>query len=421
MQAESDDALQPVAGGGLLDRRVFLRCGLSFTPVLAAAPVAAGEGLPAWSSRPGLPFADYGQPSPHERRVLRRVGLNFQVSGGNGAAWTPIEDLEGTLTPNGLHFVRSHNGTPEIDPARHRLVVHGRVRRALGFGVDALRRYPMRSCQVFLECGGNSSAGWYEEPVERPVGLVHGLVSCSEWSGVPLGLLLDEAGVEAEASWIVATGADAGGFQMSVPLARAREDGLVALFQNGERLRPENGYPMRLLLPGCKGSVSVKWLRSLQLADQPAMSRNETARYTELLPSGQARQFTMVMDVKSVITTPSHGQSLQGPGVYEVRGLAWSGHGRIAKVEVSADGGASWAEAALQAPALPRCLTRFRIGWRWSGKPAVLQSRAVDETGRVQPTRAALVAERGRLGFYHYHAIVSWDVDAHGYVSHTYG
>lgn len=430
---ESHDDLQPVAGGGLLHRRVFLQRGMVFTSALAAssplgaAPTAAavpqdmagGPSTP-WRHPPGLPFTTYGQPSPHERDVVRRIGENFRHLHGNGAAWTPLEQLEGTLTPNGLHFVRSHSGTPEIDPARHRLLVHGTVRRPLSFDVAALLRYPRRSQQLFLECAGNSSSGWFEEPVERPASLVHGLVSCSEWTGVPLALLLDEAGIERDAAWLIATGADAGALHMSLPLAKAMDDCLLALFQNGERLRPENGYPVRLIVPGWKGVLNVKWLQSLQLAEQPAMSRNETARYTELLPSGQARQFTFAMEPKSLIIAPSHGHSLPGADLYEIGGLAWSGHGRIRTVEVSADGGASWAEAALQEPVQPRCFTRFRAAWRWDGRPCVLQSRATDETGRVQPTRQALVAERGRRGFYHYNAIVSWDVDENGYVSHVY-
>ena len=412
----SDDASEPSAP----DRRRFVRGGLWLAPALAAPAAAAALPEP-WMRAPGQPFTDYGLPSPHERQAIRRAGLNHRGIDGNGAAWTPLERMEGTLTPNGLHFVRNHNGTPEIDPARHRLLVHGRVRQAFELDIESLLRYPMQSQQVFVECGGNSNAGWHEEPAQRPASLVHGLVSCSEWTGVPLRLVLQEAGVEPGAQWLVATGADAGAFHMSLPLGKAMDDCLLALFQNGERLRPDNGYPLRLLVPGWKGVLSVKWLKSLQLADQPAMGRNETARYTELLPSGLARQFTGVMEVKSLITAPSHGHSLAGPGLHELRGLTWSGRGRIARVEVSADGGVQWADAALQGPVLPRCLTRFRLPWRWDGEPALLQSRATDETGAMQPTRAALLAARGDKGFYHYNAIVSWDIDRHGYVSHAYG
>ncbi len=433
--------LPSVAADARPDRRSFLRRSVVMgsalgsvagavagtspaTPV--AAPAAAGgtpmdPALPMpWRSQPGRPFIDYGLPSPHEGQAVRRTGLNFRHVDGNGAAWTPLERLEGSLTPNGLHFVRNHNGTPEIDPAHHRLQVHGMVRQPLSFDIEALQRYPLRSQQIFLECGGNSSQGWAEEPVQRPASLVHGLLSCSEWTGVPLALLLDEAGIDPRAAWVIATGADAGALHMSLPIAKARDDCLVALFQNGERLRPENGYPVRLIVPGWKGVMSVKWLASLQLADQPAMGRNETARYTEPLPAGPARQFSFVMEVKSLITTPSHGHSLAGPGFHEIRGLAWSGRGRIRRVEVSSDGGVQWTEAVLQAPVQPRCLTRFRAAWQWDGRPCVLKSRAIDETGAVQPTREALIAERGSRGTYHYNAIVAWDVDAHGYLSHTH-
>ena len=428
-----------------LPRRAFFERGLRIGAVLAAGPMVAPEvaaqaaapdatastapATPASprpdavpSGRPlGEPFTTYGQPSAHEANVLRSIGLNGRDQPGNGAAWTPLEQLEGTLTPNGLHFVRNHHGTPAIDPAQHRLVIHGQVQRPLSFSADALLRYPQQSRQLVIECGGNSNPGWYEEPYQRPVGLIHGLVSCAEWTGVPLATLLDECGVQAQATWIVAGGADAAAMQISVPLDKARHDCFVALFQNGERLRPENGYPMRLIVPGWKGVLHVKWLSTLQLADQPAMSRYETARYTELLPSGLAQQFTVEVGVKSVITTPSHGQRLNGPDVYEIRGLAWSGRGAIRQVEVSADGGRHWELAALQGPVRPMCWTRFRAAWRWRGEPALLQSRATDDAGQVQPTREALVAARGRRSFYHYNAITSWAVTARGAVLHSYG
>ena len=415
------DVLPEVAGGGLLDRRIFMKKGLVLATATApsgASAQNAGSGLP-WLHMPGQPFSTYGQPSPHERFTARRIGANRAVAG-NGVSFTPLEDLEGTITPNGLHFERHHNGVPQIEPAQHRLIVHGRVRQPLAFDLKSLLRYPMRSQMLFIECGGNSNAGWHGEPIQRPAGSVHGLVSCAEWTGVPLSILLDEAGVDAGASWVIAEGADAGAMNMSIPLAKMRDDCLIGLYQNGERLRPENGYPMRLIVPGWEGVLHVKWLQRLELSDQPVMSRNETSKYTELQPSGKARQFTFTMDCKSLITSPSHGQTLRKPDVYQISGLAWSGHGRIMRVEVSADNGASWADAALQSPALPRCFTRFRIPWRWDGRPAVLKSRAIDDAGNVQPERATLVAERGRAGYFHYNAIVSWAVEDDGLVSHTY-
>ena len=248
---------------------------------------------------------------------------------------------------------------------------------------------------------------------------IHGLLSCAEWTGVRLSTLLDEAGVEPAAKWVVAEGADSSGMSRSVPLAKCMDDALVCLYQNGERVRPSNGYPIRLLLPGFEGNMNVKWLRRLKLVDAPVMTKDETSKYTVLLKDGKAWQFVFPMEVKSIITQPSPGVALKAQGFYEISGLAWSGNGRVKQVEVSADGGQSWAPAALQEPVLPKALTRFRAAWQWNGGPAVLQSRATDETGMVQPTRAAFVADRGLRGLYHYNAIASWKIDEKGEASNA--
>jgi sulfane dehydrogenase subunit SoxC len=428
LKDKSESTLQnapPVAGNGLLDRRLFLQQGLALTAAgsLAAlnAPAAAQDNVvsPPWLFQPGKPFTNYGQPSEHGQKVIRWISANQAVPG-NGVSWCPLHQLEGTIVPNGLHFERHHNGVPAIDPAQHRLLIHGLVERPLMFSMDALLRYPLRSRQCFIECGGNSNQSWHTEPVQAAAGHLHGLVSCSEWTGIPLSIILDEAGVKAEAQWLIAEGADAFRMNSSIPLAKARDDALLALYQNGERLRPENGYPLRLLLPGWEGVGNVKWLRRLHISGQPAMARNETSRYTELQPSGKARMFTFVMDAKSVITHPSGGMELREPGFYEIKGLAWSGRGKIARVEVSADGGDSWAEAALDEPVQAQCFTRFRIPWRWDGGYAVLKSRATDDTGYIQPEREVLLEERGRNAYYHYNAIVAWEVDEDGLVNHVY-
>jgi sulfane dehydrogenase subunit SoxC len=408
-----------------LPRRAVLRRGLALASSLAAAESVAQDAgeppgeRPPWMRMPGAPFSGYGRPSPHEVALQRRIGANRAVPG-NGVSWTPLEDLEGVITPSGLHFERHHHGVPDVDPARHRLLIHGAVAQPLEFSVEDLKRYPQRSHTLFIECGGNSNAGWHREPIQRPAGSFHGMVSCSEWTGVPLALLLREAGPGPGARWAVAEGADAFAMEVSLPVEKLMDDAIVALWQNGEPIRPEHGYPLRLVVPGWEGVLNVKWLRRLHLVERPVMARNETARYTELQPDGRARQFSFVMEVKSLITSPSHGQRLAGPGVVQLSGLAWSGRGRIRRVEVSADGGRRWADAALQEPVLPRCLTRFRAAWDWDGRPAVLQSRAIDETGAVQPTREALVRARGSNGYYHYHAIVSWAVDEGGAVTHAY-
>ena len=413
---------EPVSGGGLLDRRVFLQKSLGVAAgssvMLGALPALAGT-PPEWMKTPGLPFTNYGGPSPHEKETVRWISAN-SMAPGNGISWTPLHRLEGIITPSGLHFERHHNGVPQIQPEQHQLLIHGLCRNPLRFSVEDLLRYPMVSKILFVECGGNSNAGWHDEPIQTPVGYFHGLASCSEWTGVPLSTLLDEAGVLPEAQWLIAEGADAAAMDVSIPLQKALDDTIVALYQNGERLRPENGYPMRLILPGWEAVLNVKWLHRLQATKAPVMARNETAKYTELLPSGKAHQFSFIMEAKSIITQPSPGLSLKGPGLYQISGLAWSGRGRIAKVEVSADGGKSWAEAALSDPILPKAFTRFRLPWKWDGSPLILKSRATDETGYRQPERSTLLAERGKNGYFHYNAIVAWAVSTDGTLSHVY-
>ncbi|MGB9150623.1 MAG: sulfite dehydrogenase [Burkholderiales bacterium] len=417
LPAASD--LEIVADNGLLHRRVFFKQ-VAATGATMAVPAIAAENLttPPWMQKPGLPFSNYGQPSK-QVKTIRRITAN-RVVAGNGSSWTPLDELEGVITPTGLHFERHHNGVPEIDAAQHKLLIHGLVKQPLTFSVDNLLRYPMTSKLIFLECGGNSFSGWHQEPLQTSAGNLHGLASCNEWTGVPVSVLLNEAGVDGKASWVIAEGADAIAHNMSLPLEKLMQDAIIALYQNGERLRPENGFPLRLIVPGWEGVLNVKWLRRFELSDQPIMSRNETSQYTELLPSGKARQFTFVMEAKSLITSPSLGYKLRAPGFYQISGLAWSGRGKISKVEVSADGGKSWGEAAMQGPVLPQCFTRFRMGWNWDGKAAILKSRATDESGYVQPEREALIQERGRHGYFHYNGIVAWEIDDDGSVAHVY-
>ena len=429
MTADGDDAVEPfrVAGGGLLDRRLFLGGAAGAAGALVwQRPVWADSGDPAgppetppWMRGPGKPFSNYGQPSQYENKVIRWITVNPAVPG-NGISWCPLHDLEGTITPNGLHYERHHDGVPAIDPKQHRLLIHGLVGKPLIFTVENLMRYPMESRIVYIECGGNSNAGWNPEPIQSRVGYFHGLVSCAEWTGVPLATLLAEAGIEKDPRWLLAEGADASAFSVSVPAAKAMEDGILALYQNGERIRPENGYPMRLVLPGLEGTTHVKWLRRLKAVAAPVMTRDETAKYTDLLKNGKARQFALVIEPKSLITAPSPGMKLPAPGLYQISGLAWSGQAKVARVEVSADGGKSWADAALQEPVLKNCFTRFRMPWKWDGKEAVLQSRITDDAGNVQPTRAALIAARSPNDYFHYNAIVSWKVSSEGTIAHVY-
>jgi sulfane dehydrogenase subunit SoxC len=408
-----------------IDRRAFLRSGTALATGVAGTAwtgAALAQTPPAapWQLAPGMPAPPYGTRSRFEQAVRYPVKPYGDTAPGAGPTFCPIEALEGTITPNDLHFVRNHNGTPDIDPKQHRLLIHGMVDRPLVFTVDALLRYPMSSRIHFLECGGNSARNLAPQPLQLPAGALHGMVSCSEWTGVPLRLLLEESGVKTGASWLLAEGADAATMSRSVPIEKAFDDALLALYQNGERLRPEQGYPVRLLLPGWIGNASVKWLRRLKVVDAPMQTKDETSRYTRPLPDGKSRQFTLEMGVKSVITRPSSTMKLAGQGFHEISGIAWSGAGRIARVEVSADGGTTWRDALLTAQDRTRSLVRFRTGWDWRGGEAILQSRATDEKGYVQPTRAAWTALYAPDARYFNNSIVSWAVAADGSVKNVY-
>jgi sulfane dehydrogenase subunit SoxC len=428
------DSVPHTAGNGLLDRRALLSSGAALAGAMgvgaASSTAAAAEPLAndPWSLAPGVPIPSYGQPSRFEAKTVRSLS-NPKLEPRGSAARTPHHLLNGTITPNGLHFVIARAGFPDIDPDRHKLLIHGRVRQPMMFTVEALLRYPMVSRVTFMECGGNSAPLWSKEPVQASVQALHGLVSCAEWSGVRLSQLFEEVGIDPEAKWFLAEGADAPTMHRSIPVTKAMDDAIIALYQNGERINPSNGYPMRLLLPGYEGNMNVKWLRRIKVVDAPIMAQNETMAYTILLPSGKAWQFFYPQEVKSFISNPSPGMMLTGPGFYEISGLAWSGNGRISKVEVSADGGNSFALAALQTPVLSKALTRFRTPWHWDGTPAVLLSRATDEAGNVQPSRVAFLAERGAprgnaavtaFPMEHCNMISSWGVSAKGEVTNVY-
>ena len=397
-----------------ISRRLGLLVGAS--SLMGVRPAAADP--PPWMREQGAAAGrPYGVPSPSERNVIRRPrgAAKFPTAASSG---TPLQDLHGIITPNGLHYERHHAGIPAIDPDAHRLLIHGLVDRPLMFTIDDILRFPSVSRIHFLECSGNTPEFRDAKPSWTPQD-THGLLSCCEWTGVPLSTLLSEVGVRDSARWILAEGADAAAMTRSIPMEKALDDAIVAYVQNGERLRPEQGYPLRLFLPGFEGNMSVKWLRRLKVGDQPFETREETSKYTDLMPDGRARQFTFVMEAKSVITRPAGGQHLSEPGFHEITGLAWSGRGRIRGVDVSTDGGTSWTPAALQEPVLSKCLTRFRLPWTWDGGPALLQSRAVDETGYVQPAREALVDVRGVNSGYHFNARQTWRVAQGGAISNV--
>jgi sulfane dehydrogenase subunit SoxC len=382
-------------------RRWFLRAMTAGSGLLAGCRSGPPPTPP---SLLGAPIRPYGERSPFEKsaRLIPQT-----VTPEEASSRTPLQDSYGIITPSSLHFERHHAGVPRLDPAAHKLLIHGLVDRPLVFTMDELKRLPSVSRIYFIECSGNSSNGWRPDPLST-VQAAHGLTSCSEWTGVPLSLLLQEVGLRRDGTWLVAEGADACRMSRSIPADKALDDALIAYAQNGEPLRPEQGYPLRLLLPGWEGNASIKWLRQIKVVDQPHMTRDETSKYTDLLPDGTARQFTFVMEGKSIITRPSGGQKLAGGGFYEISGLAWSGRGAITRVEVTVDGGATWADARLQEPVLSKAHTRFLLGWQWDGREAMLASRATDDTGYVQPTRAALVEARGLNSNYHNNMIQAW-------------
>ena len=387
------------------------------SPATMTSPPASPPAVPESMKAPGAPVGAklYGEPSPYESKVIRNVAKG-QAQYISSTSRTPLGELDGVITPNGLFYERHHGGVPTIDPTQHRLMLHGMVKSPLLFTVDDLRRFPSVSRIHFLECSGNPV---YTKPYGKTASDLIGLVSCGEWTGVELKTLLDEAGLQPGAKWVMAEGADAAAMTRSIPIEKCLDDALIVYSQNGERLRPEQGYPLRLLLPGFEGNMNVKWLRRLKVTDAPVYSREETSKYTDLLPDGKAREFTFFMEAKSIITSPSGGQRIESPGFVEIRGIAWSGHGKIARVDVSVDGGKNWADAALQEPVLTRALTRFRYPWRWDGQPTVIQSRALDETGYVQPSFAQLLDERGDNSFYHNNAVQPWRVAASGEVSNA--
>lgn len=399
--------LTGTAVGGL-----SMLAGAGIGEAMAAGDDNLPPNVPEWMKTlgPGVTARPYGTPSPFEKDVIRRNVPWLTASEESSINFTPIQDLEGIITPSGVCFERHHGGVPDIDPAQHRLMIHGLVDRPLIFTMDDLTRFPSVSRIVFLECPANGGMEWKGAQMAG-VQFSHGMVHCCEWTGVKLSTLLAEVGVQKSARWILAEGADAAAMTRSIPLDKAMDDIIVAYAQNGERLRPENGYPLRLIVPGWEGNVNVKWLRRLKIGDQPWHHREETSKYTDLMPDGKARQFTFVMEANSVITFPCPEKPLKhGRGFYEIKGIAWSGYGRIRRVDISLDGGNNWRSAALQGPVLSKCLTRFRFPLQWDGRPLLIQSRAVDDSGYVQPSIEMLRAARGLNSIYHKNSIHTWRI-----------
>jgi len=405
---------------GRASRRVFLASAGAGVVGLVAAGVASAESLADVPPRQlGAPlsarserseFVQLGripESTPGKRNVDPMDAINSK---------TPLQDLYGVITPSDLHYERSHSGIPSLDPALHRILLHGMSHKQLVLTVDDLKSMPSVSRIAFLECSGNGWENWKHADPGLTAQDIYGMVSTHEWTGVPLSYLVSLVGKSADSSWMLAEGGDASGMARSIPLTdEILSEAIVAYAQNGEPLRPAHGYPVRLLIPGFEGNMSVKWLRRLKFGDKPFMTRWETARYTSVMPDGRARQFHLRQDVNSLITSPSGMMAIK-PGYHRISGLAWSGHGSIVKVEVSVDGGLHWRDAQLNTPVLPKAQARFQADWDWDGTPTKVVSRSTDEKGHVQPTRDALIGALGTNAVFHFNAQQTWSVDAQGAV-----
>ncbi|WP_349741235.1 sulfite dehydrogenase [Roseateles cavernae] len=418
------------------ERRSFLRGAFAVASAALASgaaravPTEGGDpqilNLPPHALSLGQPVAleGYGKPSKYESNLQRRQSPGLTQTRQASVSFAPLQGMFGIVTPSGLHFERHHQGWWDIDPSTHRLMVNGSddkmLKRAMVFTMDELMRLPSVSRFHFIECGANTGMEWGNVAVPT-VQYSHGMLSCSEFTGVRLIDVLEMCGVDLKrARFVLAEGADGSAMTRTIPMELVRSGQvLLAYGQNGEMLRPENGYPLRLVVPGVQGVSWVKYLRRIEVGDQPWASKDENIHYIDLMPDGLHRQYTSIQEVKSVITTPSGGQVLLDKGFYNISGLAWSGRGKIAKVDVSVDGGRNWRPARLETPVLDRCLTRFNLDWVWAGQATLVMSRATDETGHVQPNYAQLRAVRGRRSIYHNNAIQTWLVQESGEVKNV--
>jgi len=419
--------INEIAADGVDERRRGLLRGALATAVagMSGASVAADDpdivNIPEWSRSLGKSVATnpYGLPSKYEANIIRRQSPGLTQTDQASVAFTPLQSMFGMITPSGLHFERHHQGWVDIDPRRHRFMINGMVKTPLVFTMEDLMRLPSVSRIHFIECGANTALEWGNSAVPT-VQYTHGMLSGSEFTGVPLSLLLERAGYDRKnATVILAEGADGSSMTRTINIENALDDVLVAYGQNGEMLRPENGYPLRLVVPGVQGVSWVKWLRRIEVGDAPYAAKDETSHYVDLMPDGMQRQYTAIQEAKSVITSPSGGQKLLSRGYCCITGLAWSGRGSVKKVEVSTDGGRNWREARLEGPVLPKALTRFNIDWGWDGGEALLQSRVTDSTGYTQPSRPALTAVRGTRSIYHNNAIQTWRLNPSGEVENV--
>ena len=411
-------------------RRSFMGKALAMGAGVAAASKAAfaapaGEDailkLPAHTTGLGQGVATdgYGKPSKWESNLTRRESPGLTRVTQASVSFCPLQGLFGIITPSGLHFERHHQGWWDIDPSKHRFMVNGLVTRPRVFTMDDLMRLPSVSRIHFIECGANTGPEWGNVALPS-VQYTHGMISCAEFTGVLLSTVLEMCGIDKKrARYVLAEGADGSSMTRTISMETAMDDVIVAWGMNGEMLRPENGYPLRLVVPGVQGVSWVKYLRRIEVGDKPYATKDEAIHYIDLQPDGQHRQYTSIQECKSVITTPSGGQTLLDQGYYNISGLAWSGRGSVKRVDVSVDGGRNWRTARMEGPVLSKALTRFNIDWVWDGKPAIIQSRAIDSTGYVQPKINQLRAVRGTRSVYHNNAIQSWKITENGEVSNV--
>ena len=405
-------------------RRNFIISSLATTGAIISNGAAQAKGkddpaiteLQPWASElgDGVDANPYGKPSNFENHVIRRNVPWLTADPTSSVNFTPLHALDGTITPNGLCFERHHGGVAIVNPEKYRLMINGLVNQNTVFDLSDLMRFPRTNRLYFLECAANSGMEWRGAQLNG-CQFTHGMIHNVLYTGIKLKDILKEVGLKNSAKWILAEGADSSAMTRSIPIEKALDDCLIAFKMNGESLRPEQGYPVRLVVPGWEGNMWIKWIRRIEVGDKPWHHREETSKYTDLFKDGNARRFTWEMDAKSVITNPSpQAPVLHGPGPMVLTGVAWSGRGKISRVDISIDGGINWNEARISGPADSKSMHRFYYEFDWSGQRLLLQSRAQDDTGYVQPTKDQLRSVRGTNSIYHNNGIQTWAVDKNG-------
>ncbi len=427
----TDETDRKPAPGASTNRRRFLTGTLAGGAAIAASggeafaqrkrkpigpnPDNQPPNVPEWSKvlGDGVASHPYGKPSKFEAHVVRRDVEWLTASRESSINFTPLHELDGIITPNGLCFERHHGGAAVVSPFDHRLIIHGLVDKPLIFSMDDIKRFPRTNRVHFLECAANSGMEWRGAQLNG-CQFTHGMIHNVMYTGVLLKDLLNEAGLKPTAKWLQVEGADSSGMNRSLPIEKALDDCLIAFKMNGEALRTEQGYPLRLVVPGWEGNLWVKWIRRIEVGDKPWFAREETSKYTDLMSDGRSRRYTFVMDAKSVVTNPSPQAPFTAKGRNVLTGVAWSGRGHITRVDVTLDGGRNWREARIDGPVLDRSMTRFYVDFDWAGNELLIQSRAHDSTGYVQPTKQELRAVRGVNNIYHNNGIQTWLVRANG-------